>query len=62
MRSWKVLTAVAVMALLFGAGCGGDNLAFCNGCTTPTPTPEATDATTTTPTGPIATPTSTPVL
>ena len=31
-------TVAAVAAALVLAGCGGDNLAFCDGCGTPTPT------------------------
>jgi len=53
-----------VAALVIGvAGCGGDNLALCDGCGTPTPTLTATPigTATFTPGGGVATPTPTPV-
>jgi len=35
-----VLTLALLLSLgLAAARCGGDNLALCNGCSTPTPTP-----------------------
>jgi hypothetical protein len=32
-----LIFALLAPLLLFAAGCGGDNLALCQGCTTPTP-------------------------
>ncbi len=34
-----VVLALLVPLLLAIAGCGGDNLSLCDGCSTPTPTP-----------------------
>ena len=57
---------VALLGLLVVAlaGCGGDNLEFCDGCGTPTPTftvtPESPSPTAPTPTGRTPTPTTTP--
>jgi hypothetical protein len=49
-----VVSALLAPLLLAIAGCGGDNLSLCNGCSTPTPTssvtPTFTPALTPTPT------------
>jgi len=51
--------ALLVAFALVVAGCGGDNLALCNGCTSPTPAASLTETPTATP---VATPTATPIL
>jgi hypothetical protein len=46
-----VLALALLLPLGFAvAGCGGDNLALCNGCSTPTPTPTVTPSDQPTPT------------
>jgi hypothetical protein len=52
-----VVAALLVPLLLAIAGCGGDNLSLCDGCSTPTPiaTPTLTPAPTQTPSVPIPT-------
>ena len=63
MRVWLMTVLVAATVAL--TGCGGDNLALCDGCGTPTPTPGPT-STGPTPTSteatPVATPTATAAL
>jgi hypothetical protein len=49
MRFALVLALLIPLGLAV-AGCGGDNLALCNGCSTPTPTPTATSSDVPTPT------------
>ncbi|MCC6848498.1 MAG: hypothetical protein IT294_08365 [Deltaproteobacteria bacterium] len=49
MRVWRTALLLGAAAML--AGCGGDNLHFCDGCSTPTPRQTAT---------PTPTPTTTP--
>jgi len=58
MRLVSAAGLLAALALVV-AGCGGDNLALCNGCTTPTPAASLTETPTATP---VATPTTTPTL
>ena len=64
-RVWS--GAVMVVAATMIAGCGGDNLEFCDGCGTPTPTVTVTPTPTATPTivestGPTSTPSRTPTV
>ncbi len=44
------MATVALAAMLAVAGCGGDNLSLCEGCTEPTPTPTVSPTPTATPT------------
>jgi hypothetical protein len=50
-----VVAALLAPLLLAIAGCGGDNLSLCDGCSTPTPIATLTPAPTQTPSVPIPT-------
>lgn len=50
MRLSRLSIALLLLALLGNAGCGGDNLALCEGCEQPTATPTVTPSATPTPT------------
>ncbi len=54
----RLASVFVVLAALYVAlaGCGGDNLQLCGGCTTPTPTPTGTPVATATTATPSATP------
>jgi hypothetical protein len=56
-RRMRLVAVTAVLvSLLALAGCGGDNLSLCDGCSTPTPRPSVTPTSSSS----VPTPTTTP--